>query len=306
MKKLIGAALLLGGILMTSPSVFAQNFKPDYLYFGFQNQAGSGTEDYIINLGAGSNIVGGTVVVDLSADFSRSSFNAVLGASSSMFGGVVGGLPNASGTADEYVTQFRSGGAGIPSVPGSTVTATASRAVINNAISTLNQLILPATTGQSILDTSKSWESFVEPANSASTFLGASGFNPDSPVGPSTILYEDLWYTSNNKISGANPYIYEGYFTLDLTGSNPKLTFTPKNAAAQLQPPVILSVSNIGGTATVVWSTLASYTYQLQYTTSLSPTNWINVGSALVAGGTTMTNTSAGTDPQRYYRVSAH
>ncbi len=242
MKKTTSAALLIGGAIMVSQSTFGQ-FTANDLYLGFQNQVGGGSQDYIINLGAASSIVGQTSTVDLSSDFSLADFNAVLGSSSTLFGGVVGGLQNSSGTADEYVTQLRTGGAGIPSVPGSIVTATASRAVINNAISTLNQLILPATAGQGILDGSKSWESFVEPANSASTFLGASGFNPDSAVGPTTILYEDLWTTSNNKISGSNPYTYEGYFTLDLTGSQALLTFTPQ---AVPEPTVLSLVGGVG------------------------------------------------------------
>ena len=50
-----------------------------------------------------------------------------------------------------------------------------------------------------------------------------------------------------------------------------------------------------------------TYNYQLQYTTSLNPTNWINVGSSLVAGGTMVTNTdTTATGSQRFYRVQGH
>lgn len=292
---------------MAFQSAFAQpTFVANDLYFGFQNQDGGGTQDYIINLGAASSIVGGAVVVDLSSDFSLSKFNTVLGSSSTMYGGVVGGKQASSGTADVYLTQLRSGGAGAPSVPGSSVSAMITRSGINNAVATLTQLNAPAaSTG--ILDATKSWESYVEPSLTGNSFYSQCGFNPDSAVGPSTILYEDLYYNANGSIqSQPTAYVYQGYFTLDLTGGSPKLTFTPKDAPASLTQPVILSINYTGGSATVIWSTVPSYTYQLQYTASLSPTNWINVGSALVAGTTTMTNTSDAPDPQRFYKVSAH
>ncbi len=59
-----------------------------------------------------------------------------------------------------------------------------------------------------MLDTSKSWENYVEPANANGTFYGDTGINPDSPVGTNTVLYEDLWYVSNSSS------IYEDTFHL--------------------------------------------------------------------------------------------
>ncbi len=305
MKKLTVAALLLGGALMAFQSAIAQNFIPNDLYFGFQNQDGGGTQDYIINLGAGSNIVGGAVVVDLSTNFALSKFNAVLGSSSSMYGGVVGGKVANPSTADIYLTQLRSGGAGTPSVPGSSVSALITRIGIDNAVQTLTQLNAPAA-NTGILDGTKSWESYVEPTLSLNSFWGECGFNPDSVVDPTIVLYEDLYYNVNGNISGQTAYVYQGYFTLDLTGGSPKLTFTPKNAPAPLQAPVILSINYTGGSVTVIWSTVPTYTYQLLSTPSLAPTNWMTVGSALVASTTTMTNSSDAPDPHRFYKVSAH
>jgi hypothetical protein len=306
MKNLIAAAIVISGVLTVSQSALAQStFVANDLYMGFENQAGGGTKDYIINFGAASSIVGGSVVVNLSSDFSLSDFDAVLGSSTSMFGGVAGGQQGS--TADVYLTQLRSGGAGTPSVPGSTVTATMTRAQDDAAVSALAQAVFPTTVGQGILDATKSWEAYVEPASGGSTFLGNTGLNPDSPVSPSTVLYEDLWFTTKSLISGSAGYTYQGYFTLDLTGSSPKLTFTPTNAPAQLQPPVFQSIRNASGTITLIWSAVPTYTYQLQYTASLSPTNWINLGSSVVAANTTMTNTdSIGANQMRFYRVSAH
>ncbi|MGA9776897.1 MAG: hypothetical protein ACLPRE_15490 [Limisphaerales bacterium] len=305
MRNLTAVVFLMGGALLASQSASGQITYND-LYFGFQNQAGGGTADYIINLGPATNIVGGSTVVDLSGDFSLSDFNAVLGASSSMFGGVVGALQG-NQTADVYLTQLRGGGAGTPSVAGSTAPAGLSRSFDNGAAVALSTLFSPAA-GVGGLDPNKTWESDVEPTFTANSFWGNTGVNPDSSVGHSSVLYEDLWFTSNSSISGTQPFVYEGYFTLDLTGANPKLTFTPKNAPVSLTPPVIVSVNKTGSTVTVVSSNaVPTYNYQLQYTTSLNPTNWISVGSAVVAGGAMVTNADAtATGTQRFYRVQGH
>lgn len=307
MKNLTTAAMIIGGALMASPSAFAQvSLISDDLYMGFENQTGGGTADYIINLGPASGIVGSSSVVTLSSDFSLSSFNSVLGASSSMFGGVVsasnGNPPNL------YATQLRSGGAGIPSVPGSTSPGTFYKGDILLGYSDLSQLFHLPAAGAGVLDTSKSWENYVEPANANGTFYGDMGFSPDSPVGPSTVLYEDLWYVSNNSQSTKIPFTYVGYFTLNLTGGSPSLTFTPTNAPATLTAPLIVSVSKTGSTVTVISSnSVPTYNYQLQSTASLNPISWGNVGSSVVAGSAMVTNTdTTATTSPRFYRVQAH
>jgi hypothetical protein len=225
MKKSTIAAFLFGGAILASSSAFGQFVNND-LYMGFQNRAGGGAADYIINLGAASSIVGSSSVVDLSSDFVLSDFNTVLGSSSSMFAGVVGG--SNGNPPDLYATQLRSGGAGVSSVEGSTSPATFYKGDLLVGYSDLSQLALVApAAGNGVLDTSKSWENFVEPNYANGTFYGDTGFNPDSSVSPSTVLYEDLWYDSNSSTSAKKPFTYEGYFTLNLTGSSPSLTFTP-------------------------------------------------------------------------------
>ncbi len=213
---------------MASQAGFAQGstFVSNDLYLGFENQAGGGNQDYIVNLGQASGIVGGSSMVNLSSQFSVADFNAVLGASASMFGGAVGGYQTSSGSADMYLTQLRSGGPGNPLMPGSSMTTMFSRGSIDNTVSTLSQVNLPAA-GTGILDTTKSWETYIEPTLTASTFYGASGFNPDSPVSHATVLYEDLWSVANGTLSSHSAFTYDGYFTLDVTGANASLTFTP-------------------------------------------------------------------------------
>ncbi|HTQ50230.1 MAG TPA: hypothetical protein VMJ12_05925, partial [Candidatus Acidoferrales bacterium] len=73
MKKITTAAVLFCGAILISQSALGQ-FVANDLYMGFENQAGGGSSDYIINLGAASGIVGGSSVVDLSTSFSLSDF----------------------------------------------------------------------------------------------------------------------------------------------------------------------------------------------------------------------------------------
>ena len=68
-------------------------------------------------------------------------------------------------------------------------------------------------------------------------------------------------------------------------------------------PPVFTSVVNNAGTVTLVWSAVASQSYQLQYTTNLAPASWNNLGNAMTATNGMMMTNSVGTDPQRFYRV---
>ena len=249
MNKLTSAAILVGGAIMASQSAFG-GFVPNDLYLGFQNQLGGAASDYIINLGTASSVgVGGSITVDLSGNFSLTSFNTVLGSSSSVFGGVIGGLSSSTGTADEYVTQLRTSNFGDigtlqPNSAGSTLSTTASRSGIDNGINTMTAIALPAAGTQGSLDGTKSWQGFVEPTSTSQTFLGASGINPDSAIGKTSVVYEDLYYVSNGHSFGnPQPYVYEGYLTLDLTGGGSSVTFTP----TAVPEPATMSLMGGGG-----------------------------------------------------------
>ena len=301
--------------MLVSATAFGQTYGPVYqsypndLVMGFQNQAGGAPDCYIINLGSPANILGQSTVVVLSSDFSLSDFDTVLGSSSSLYAGVIG-ADNGSGayiTPDIFVTQLRSGGPGNPAVPGSTVTAQDSQTADNTTYADLSTLYTPAV-GTGGLDSGNTWESLVDPNNGSGTFQGNTGLNPDSSVSPSTVLYEDLWENSNSSSRGATGFTYLGYFTLDLTGGSPKLTFTSTNVPASLMPPKIASVIKVGSTVTVISSNaVPTHSYQLQYTTSLNPVSWTSVGSSVTAAGTMVTNTdSTATTSQRFYQVQAN
>jgi hypothetical protein len=229
MKRLTKAAAFLVGSALATQSGWAQ-LVPNDLYMGFQNQAGGGTADYIINLGSASaltGLIGTSTTVNLSGDFSLANFDSasLQGTSASgIMGGVVG-ASNGGSPSDVFLTQLRAGGAGSAGVAGSSAPTALSRSQDNTAYSVLTQIDAPAA-GSGVLDSSKSWENFVEPTFTSGSFYGSTGSNPDSPASASTVLYEDLWETSSSSISGSKPFNYEGYFTLNLTGSSPSLTFT--------------------------------------------------------------------------------
>ena len=246
MKKLTSAAILIGGAILASQSAFAQTqtFTANDLYFGFENYNGGATEDYIIDLGPASGIVGGSSPVDLSGDFSLSDFNAVLGGSASLNAGVVGGSQYNPPGWDIYATQLRSGGPGNPAMPGSVMStsegpiSTFGESQISTSIAALSTLNAP-TAGIGLLDTSLSWTSDVEPApnQAIQTFYGNSGIDPSSAIGSGGVLYEDLWKATATYTQGG-AFQYEGYFTLDLSGGSPNLTFTP-NPTAVPEPTVL-------------------------------------------------------------------
>jgi hypothetical protein len=290
-KNLAAAIAVAGAAMVSQPALAQVSFVPNDLYLGFQNQAGGGSADYIINLGPASGIVGGSSVVNLSSFFSKGNFNSsgLVGTNSStILGGVVGGS-NGNTPSDIYMTVLRTGGG-----------------QDNTTYSAMAQISSPAA-GAGTLDVSRSWESFVEPSLAGNSFYGVTGDNPDSSIGTNAVVYEDLYYTTNSSgLGGAKPFVYEGYFTFNLTGNNASVTFTPQATPAQLTGPNILSIGKAANTVTLVWTTVPPHTYQLQYTASLQPTNWINIGSGTIANSAFMTNTDpAATAAIRFYRVTA-
>jgi hypothetical protein len=49
---------------------------------------------------------------------------------------------------------------------------------------------------------------------------------------------------------------------------------------------------------------MSGLVYQLQYTASMTPTNWSNLGGTLTASGNTLSvSDTIGTATQRFYRV---
>ncbi len=69
-------------------------------------------------------------------------------------------------------------------------------------------------------------------------------------------------------------------------------------------PPEFQAVALTSSTLSLTWSTEAGGTYQLQYNSDLSSSNWTKLGSAATATGATLKATDCATNgPRRFYRV---
>jgi hypothetical protein len=221
MTNFFKASVLAAGLGMMSHSAQAA-FSANDLYLGFTQSGASG--DYLIDLGQPGTVgVGATSVFNLSGDFSLSLFNSTFTSGPSGVSlGVVGGQNQFPSSYNIYATTLRSTGPGNPAAAGSDLSAfNHSQTTIGNAVSTLTSVPFP-TAGNGVVDAGKLWNANVSPTFMANSFYGASGVDPDSALGASGILYEDLW-----KATSTSPYTYLGYFTMDLSGSSAQLTFTP-------------------------------------------------------------------------------
>ncbi len=68
--------------------------------------------------------------------------------------------------------------------------------------------------------------------------------------------------------------------------------------------PVFQSVTQMNGTLNLFWSTVAGQSYQLQYTTDLTSSNWSNLTNSMIAtNGVMSLSDYLGPDSQRFYRV---
>jgi hypothetical protein len=66
---------------------------------------------------------------------------------------------------------------------------------------------------------------------------------------------------------------------------------------------VIQTVSRAGNALTFTWNTTANERYQVQFTSSLTQTNWSSLGGIITATNTTMSASDTLTNAQMYYRI---
>jgi hypothetical protein len=68
--------------------------------------------------------------------------------------------------------------------------------------------------------------------------------------------------------------------------------------------PEFQAVTLTNNALSLSWSTEAGGTYQLQYNSDLSSSDWVNLSSPVTATGPTLTTTDSITNgPQRFYRL---
>jgi NHL repeat. len=76
-------------------------------------------------------------------------------------------------------------------------------------------------------------------------------------------------------------------------------------ASSATPPPSFQTIVQSNGMVLFTWSAVTGRSYQVQFTTNLLQTNWINFGGVLVATNISMTAFDfVGPDPRRFYRVA--
>jgi hypothetical protein len=114
---------------------------------------------------------------------------------------------------------------------------------------------------------------------------------------------------STNAPNGQATGTYLGYFELSTNGS---LTYTAGASSNILVPPTIVSITRVGTTTTVYFTTLSGFNYTLREASSLNSTpisSWTAVGSPLAGTGTGSGDTNYLTDVTsdgvRFYAITA-
>jgi hypothetical protein len=229
MNKLTKSAVLAVGVALVTQAAQAAN---NDLLLGFSG-LGAGS-DYVINFGQPTSVgVGGTTVVDLSGDFSLTTFNSIFTGAGSPNGvnmGVGGGTSSLNPVT--FYTVARSGGAGVAATPGSTQpgnqtpsNASATAGFFNAIINAFTPLQTPPSNQTIATSDPNSWTSQILGTGG---LVGQQGINPSSPIANKSV-FEDLW--QGTKVGTSEVYSYKGYFTFDLNGTTPVLDFTPAGVA---------------------------------------------------------------------------
>jgi len=89
-------------------------------------------------------------------------------------------------------------------------------------------------------------------------------------------------------------------------GSYDVIVFNPYSSVVTLNVVFFFqgAAQAANGTVDFSWLTTPGIPYQVQYTTNLSGSNWVNLGAAIVAfNGVTTASDNLGPDAQRFYRV---
>jgi hypothetical protein len=198
MKNLLKTTML-GAIaaLLVSQNAEAA-YSPNDLVLGFNKGAGSGPNDYIIDLGnANSSVgVGGGTFVNLSSYFSLSTFNSLYGSLGGVSMGVVGGNGATAGR-DLYLTVLRTSNFGNSGLAGSSAPGNLASSPMgggaNDIASMINALGLSA--GGSAMIAQGDPGSFFNNVLSTTppSLLADTGRDPSGSVASGTLIVEDLY-----------------------------------------------------------------------------------------------------------------
>jgi hypothetical protein len=142
--------------------------------------------------------------------------------------------------------------------------------------------------------------------------------NPVSGSGQQFLVNWNTNSTSTNRIYylTSPPVLHWTNLTMVVTATdtNATLQFGAQNdpdgfglddvTLTPIPAPSFCAVTETNNLLQFSWNSLAGVAYQLQFSTNLLTTNWVNLGAAISAtNGIVTTTNNVGPDPQRFYRV---
>jgi len=126
----------------------------------------------------------------------------------------------------------------------------------------------------------------------SSTIGGIGGISGSTDGVGSAARFDNPWGVALD--TAANVYV------ADLANSTIRSTIAPPAG-----PPVFVSTTLNNNVLTLTWSSISGRTYQVYYSTNVSPTHWSNLNSSAMASGVTMSTTDPlGASSRRFYRVA--
>lgn len=120
-------------------------------------------------------------------------------------------------------------------------------------------------------------------------------------LGPGVVYY---FSAAAYGVTGSrSPPSNEIEYSIDGAASGDGVSDAPP-VVAFITPPTIEMAAQTGSIVTLTWGATAGQSYQVQYCTDLTLTNWMNLGTPIIATEARATASDVvGPDPQRFYRV---
>jgi hypothetical protein len=90
-------------------------------------------------------------------------------------------------------------------------------------------------------------------------------------------------------------------YTMSISGV--RAYVPPADVSLQLATPKLQGATVQAQSLALTWSALSGQMYQVQCSTNLGATNWLNLGNSITAANSTASISNAITNRQQYYRV---
>jgi hypothetical protein len=173
-----------------------------------------------------------------------------------------------------------------------------------------------ATSAPAQLTILSSGPSIITPPAPKAVYPGATATFTVTAEGNEPLFYQWLkgpaTLTNDGRISGATGAILSignvsptdaGNYSVIVSNALGSVPSAAAMLTVEVQPQLQMP-ARTNGNFTFVWSAVPGQTYQVQYSTNLTSTNWIDSGGVYTAtNGTVTTIDPTGTEPQRFYRV---